>query len=453
MELFIFIFINFLLYFSCVKVINFIKKDISFADNLISAFLFHLFSLFFIFSIFGYLHLIDFKFLLLFYFMFIVIYSLIGGNVKKGYREIFLRFVEKFKEFIKILKENPYLNLIFILFLIQLIFILRFIFLYPPQGWDSYAYHLPVASRIVIEKGMPSFDNFLKAHTFFMFPKNIEYIFSLYYIFIGSDKGMMIIHIPFLIFGIIACYSILRKLGASKERSLFVFCLLFTPIIPQQLGVAYVDIEVNMMFIIFMNFALIENPYFTLFSLIALSIGAGIKLSIFPFFIIYLFVSIIKFIRRRKIIFLILSFIIIYITSTHYYLFNYIKTGNPFYPLKINIFGFEIFEGKINPFTIDPRFWIFNPFFIIKKWLEFPYGNVSIYKHDNLSAGFGHLFISFSFLSLFLNLISLKKNKNWKKFYFFFNILFNNALQMVFKIYHIYSIFIFHMFYISMGNT
>ena len=278
-------------------------------------------------------------------------------------------------------------------------------------------YHIQISSRIVIEKGMPSFEFLNNYLPHFFFPKNVEFLFSYFYIFNKSIDFAPLFHIIFVFFGVLSVYSILRKLNIKRERALFSFLLFFLPIIPHQSVTGYCDLEFNMLFIIFINFLINEDNFSKILALISISISAGTKLTPLPCLLIFFLYLIYKFWKKKYLI--IISFIILIFTSLHFYLFNFINTKNPLYPFHFKIKNITIFPGLYDPKYrfIDKPGWTFDFIFISKRLLEFYWEGhkEDIYAHDNRSAGFGHLFISTMFYLPILILIFFQiKEKNNK---------------------------------------
>ncbi|MEN3045834.1 MAG: hypothetical protein ABDH49_02430 [Candidatus Hydrothermales bacterium] len=232
------------------------------------------------------------------------------------------------------------------------------------------------------------------------FPKNGEILFSYYFIFTGTDKGILIVHFPFLIFGVLSSYSILRKLNISKEKSLYIFSILSIPIIPNITGCAHVDIETASIFLIFLNLLLLKFLFNIVFPLLSLSIGAGTKLSFLPIFGLFLLL-------------LLLVLFLSFATSFHHYIYNFCLTGNPLYPYIIKIFGLEIFKGKVEvPKCLDLPVFTYDPLIIFKCLAElWHFDSNDFYTYDNRDGGFGHFFISLGVIPFLISIFLSVKNR------------------------------------------
>ena len=355
--------------------------------------------------------MLELKTILSYIIFFIILFTVLSfKNIKSFIKEIKFYFFE----FINILKQNFYFSIIFFFIILEIFLIIRYLYLYGIDGWDTFMYHIPISSRIILEKGMPSF-NFLNSFIpHFFFPKNAEFLFSYFYIFNKSIDFAPLFHIIFIFFGVLSIYSILRKLNVKREKALFSFLLFFLPIFPHQSVTGYCDIELNMLFVIFINFLINEDKFSKILALISLSISTGVKITPLPCLFIFFLYLIYKFWKKKYLI--IISFIISTLTSLHFYIFNFINTKNPLYPFHFKIKNLTIFSGtcKTKEF-IEPPGWTFNPILISKRLIEFDSFNEFSYVHDNRSAGFGHLFISTMFYIPILILIFIQfKEKNNK---------------------------------------
>jgi len=243
---FFFLILNFFLYFSSLLLIYY-KKNLSFIDKLIGAFILYLFILISSFPILGYFHILEFKTILSYTIFFITLFTILSfKNIKPLINEIKFYFFE----LINFLKQKFYFSIIIFFIILEIFLIIRYLILNGIDGWDTFMYHIQISSRIVIEKGMPSFEFLNNYLPHFFFPKNVEFLFSYFYIFNKSIDCAPLFHIIFVFFGVLSVYSILRKLNIKRERALFSFLLFFLPILPHQSVTGYCDLEFNMLFII-----------------------------------------------------------------------------------------------------------------------------------------------------------------------------------------------------------
>ncbi|MEN3045266.1 MAG: hypothetical protein ABDH37_08675 [Candidatus Hydrothermales bacterium] len=446
-KLFEFLILNSILYFSIFKFLYFFKEKIGFIDRLILSFLIYLTFVLGMYGLFGFFNLYEWKVITISIIVLSLFFSTFKFKVKESYLSFYNEFKNSLKNLFFSLKNDPFLLIIFLLIFLEFFLLLRFIFMYPPEGWDSYIYHLPIVSRIVIEKGFPS-ENFMNLNIMHMyFPKNVEVLFAYYYIFTGTDRGMLIVHFPFLIFGALSSYSILRKLSIPKEKSLYIFSILLIPIIPNLAGCAYVDIETSFIFLIFLNLLLLKFPFNIIFPLISLSIGAGTKLSFLPIFGLFLLYGMVKLFIKREYNLLLLTLFLSFITSFHYYIYNFYLTGNPFYPYIIKIFGLEIFKGKkdVVEYYYGLPVFTYNPFIIFKCLAElWHFDSNNYYTYDNRDGGFGHFFISLGIVPFLISIfLSIKnKEKNFLKVIFGTFLFFLTSSYRWWPRFHIYLPFV-----------
>lgn len=441
-----FLILNLILYFSILKFFYFFREKIGFIDRLICSFCVYLTIVLGIYGILGAFHLYEWKVITFSTVILSLFFFIFKFKIKESFLNYYNETKNSFKNLFFSLKTDPFLLILFLIIFLESVMILRFIFLYPPQGWDSYMYHLLIVSGIAAQKGFLS-STFMDLNSWHMyFPKNGEVIFSYYFIFTDTEKGMLIMYFPFLIFGALSCYSILRKLNISKEKSLYIFSILSIPIIPNLAGSAYVDLQAGFIFLIFLNFLLLNFPYNILFSIISLSIGAGIKLTFLPVFGLFLVYGIINFISKRKYNLVFLALFLCLITSFHYYIYNFYLKWNPLYPYSIKIFGREIFKGNVEVIKYADGLPVFtyNLFTIFKCLLEFGYRGENYYTCDNRGGGFGHLFISLGLIPFLISIfLSIKnKEKNFLKIIFYTFLFFLTAPYRWWPRFHIYLPFV-----------
>ncbi len=403
----IFLFLNILLYLSIFRFLYFLKNKISTLDRTIFSFLIYLTTLLGISLILGLVHIYEIKIVALFIIFFTLFFSFFKGEIKKSFIGSYEKLKGLFGSFFFSLKNDPLLIFLFSIIFLEFIILARFTFIYPPYGWDSYTYHLPLSWRFV---------------------------------------GVLILHLPFLIFGSLSSYSILRKLNISKDKSIYIFSLLCMPIIPNLAGTLYIDIEVSSMLLIFLNLLLTDFPYNLIFPLLSLSIAAGMKWSVLPIFFIFLLYGLIKLLIKRKYILILFIFLLSSITSFPQYLYNIYLKGNPIHPFYIKIFGIKIFNG-INPPPSqlgDFPVFTYNPFIIIPQLLEFGYDYINYYIYDNHSGGFGPLFVSFGVIPFILSIFFVikKGDKHLLKIFFWCALIFLTVPYRWWTRFHIYLPFV-----------
>jgi hypothetical protein len=133
----------------------------------------------------------------------------------------------------KILKINISLKHIILLVCFILIFILLLVqgIIYPPNNWDSMAYHMP---RIINWIAHGSFENF-QTHILRQLyqPCFSEYVMMNIQLLTGSDQFNNLAQLFFHLFASFTVVGISKEIGLTKEQQFFGFILAF--IIPESL--------------------------------------------------------------------------------------------------------------------------------------------------------------------------------------------------------------------------
>ncbi|MEN3045265.1 MAG: hypothetical protein ABDH37_08670, partial [Candidatus Hydrothermales bacterium] len=346
-----------------------------------------------------YFHLYEFKFIFLGIIFFILFFSFYNLRVKESFLESCNEVKWLIKRFVFHIKNDLFFLILTLFTILSFTFLFIFTMIYHPHGTDVYTYHIPVSARIAAIKGFPPVEFLnLNPHQFY-FPKNMEILYSFYYIFVGTDKGILTLHFPFLFFGTLASFSLLRKIGVSSNKALYVISFLHMPIIPALSQTLKPDLEFSFLFLIFLSLLLMEFPYGIFFPLIVLSICCGIKYSVLVVFFIFLVYSFFTFIRNKKYIYILYFIPLFFVTSLHFYVFNFILKRNPFFPFIIEFFNIPIFKGQeeILKNYMGLPVYSFNPLLIFSHLFEFSADINYFYTYDNFSGGFGHYFVSLGF--------------------------------------------------------
>ena len=129
-----------------------------------------------------------------------------------------------------ILKEkwmNFQIGFRILLILTVLIFILLFVqgVIYPPNNWDSMAYHMPRISEWIAHGSFNNFQTHILRQLYQ--PCFSEYVMMQLQILTGSDLFNNSAQLFFHLFASITAYAICKELGFSKKQQFFAFILTF----------------------------------------------------------------------------------------------------------------------------------------------------------------------------------------------------------------------------------
>ncbi len=227
----------------------------------------------------------------------------------------------------------------------------------PPFGWDSLNYHFTFAVEwlkhgnlsvppVVFDDPGPSYYpiNGSLFYLWLMLPFKNVFL---------ADLGQL----PFFILAALSVFAIAGKAGLEKKYAFYAATLfILIPNFFKQLQVAYVDIMVAAFLLASLNYLLALNKDFSLKNTFFFSAGLGLaigtKTTALPFaFLIFAPFSILCFtkneIKKGPFLFLLSGLFILTIGGSSY-LRNFIMTGNPLYPLNLDLFNLQIFKGVID---------------------------------------------------------------------------------------------------------
>lgn len=227
----------------------------------------------------------------------------------------------------------------------------------PPFGWDSLNYHFTFPVEWLKQANLknPITINDDLAPSYYPINGSLIYlwlILPLKNVFL-ADLGQ----IPFFIISFLAVYGICRRIGVLKEYSFYAAGIFtITPNFFKQMEIAYVDVMVCAWFLAGVCFLLafycqgkIRDAV-----LFAISFGLliGTKTIALPYGAVLFIAFALAIIKRHKsfgfknTFFLIfLSFLLVIIFGGYGYIGNYLQTGNPVYPMRVDFFSREIFKG------------------------------------------------------------------------------------------------------------
>lgn len=224
----------------------------------------------------------------------------------------------------------------------------------PPFGWDSLNYHFTFPVEWL------KHSNLNNPITIFDDPSPSYYpigggLFYLWLIFPFKSVFLADIgQLAFFILSFVAAYSISRKIDLSREFS-FCAAILFC-VIPnyfKQLQIAYVDVMVAALFLACLNCLFLLNREVSFKNMSVWSLAMGLFLGTKTIALPYAALLFLPFIylavkNINKIYLFIISIFIITAMGGFPYLRNFMETGNPLYPLNLNLFGKVVLKGVID---------------------------------------------------------------------------------------------------------
>jgi hypothetical protein len=224
----------------------------------------------------------------------------------------------------------------------------------PPFGWDSLNYHFTFPVEwlkhgnldnpiTICDDPSPTYYPINGSLLFFWLMLPLRNVFL-------ADLGQ----VPFYILVFLAVFNIARKLLISRERAFYASVLfLIIPNFFKQLQIAYIDVMVAALFLACINFLFLLSREYSCANILIFSLSLGLLLGTKTVALPYAALLLIPFVYlwlkniKRTNLFL-LSLILIFIWGGFSYLRNFIDTGNPLYPLDLNLFSRSILKGVID---------------------------------------------------------------------------------------------------------
>ncbi|MBI5056471.1 MAG: hypothetical protein HZB61_07645 [Nitrospirae bacterium] len=175
--------------------------------------------------------------------------------------DIYKEMKDKKIRFVTLIKSDWILLAVFIVFSIYFCYLVFAGYLFPSYSWDALLYHLPTVGFILQSGAIEQIPYNSLIYTFInVFPKNMDLYFLWNIIFLKTDIIVDLSQLPFTVAGMLAIYSIGRKLGIEAKYSAYsCFLFFFAPVIILQSTTNYVDIAVSVFFLIAVNFILCRN--------------------------------------------------------------------------------------------------------------------------------------------------------------------------------------------------
>lgn len=277
----------------------------------------------------------------------------------------------------------------------------------PPFGWDNLNYHFTFPVEWIKQAHLqnPITINDDLGPTYYPINGSLIYlwfIFPLKNVFI-ADLGQ----IPFFIVSFFALYGICRKLNINQEYSLYAACLFtITPNYFKQMEIAYVDVMVSAWFLASCYFLLSFYYQNKLRDVAFFSLSLGMLVGTKTIAILYggllyivfftiLFRSYISLKPKKIIVYLMFSILLIIATGGFGYIRNFIQTGNPLYPMELQLAGRTIFKGVYDKTAYTSH--VDNKDYAITKMLF----------HEGIGAGF-LIFVIPGLAALIFNVVRKK---------------------------------------------
>lgn len=262
--------------------------------------------------------------------------------------------------FNEILKD-AHSSLLLISIIIFSLTIAAFLLILPPDSFDTFYYHLPMAALMMQEGNLGPFQFHYGIVN--QYPKTAEFFFLIPMLLTHSDIWTRLVQLIFLLLSIPIVYCFLRNYNLTRTKS-FIFSgisfFFITPITQAYKDWGYID---NILTTTFLLSLVLLSPKKSspraVFGRIAVSIlpailcfsmkGNGI-LHLFTFSIIAILYIIACNVWKSKLWFVILLLGVFLIPLWSYqYIQNYKIYHNPLYPIEIKIKDRVIFKGECSP--------------------------------------------------------------------------------------------------------
>jgi len=352
------------------------------------------------------------------------------------------------------IKGDLPLFFIFILFVISVCWIIFLGYLFPSYTWDALWYHLPIVGYIMQSGAIGEIPNNSFIEQFInIFPKNIELFFIWNIIFLKNDVITDLSQLLFTVAGVLAIYSIAGKMNINKRIAVYASLMFFfTPIVILQSKTNYVDVAVSTLFLMAVNFLIVDIPYRggsknrpcevsaegasfqkRNFPTLVAGLTSGILLGskgsgplfvailsavviIREFFVRYNAIGPMRWVKIAVTTFrfyFFTFFIPVLLMGGYWYIKNWIIYGNPVYPMEISFLNNTIFEGLYQgivepaPAIINKLHPLTRPLYV---WLE----KVKYYLYDSRLGGLGPAWFILFLPSIVFSLVYAFKKRHYR---------------------------------------
>jgi hypothetical protein len=224
----------------------------------------------------------------------------------------------------------------------------------PPFGWDDLNYHFTFPVEwlkhgnldnpiTIFYDPSPSYYPINGSLLFFWLILPLKNVFL-------ADLGQF----PFFILAALAAYGLARKMGLNKELSFSAAGLFFlVPNFFKQLKIAYIDVTLAALFLIALNYLFLLRKEFSLRNILTFGLGLGLLLGTKTVALPYSLLLFVPFVyyavkNMDKAYLFLVAVLVIASLGGFSYIRNFLETGNPLYPLNLNLLGVNIFKGVID---------------------------------------------------------------------------------------------------------
>jgi hypothetical protein len=295
----------------------------------------------------------------------------------------------------------------------ELVWRLAIAYVLPPYANDALWYHLTtVAEWLQAGRIAPSELSVWST----VYPHNAELLFTWPTLLLGSDTFVDAVQLPFAVVGGLGVAGIGRTIGLSPRGAAAAGCLfLLAPIVLSQTTASYNDLIFIGLFLASYHFLLRfltelrDEGRAALVYVCLAGLGGGLALGTKSLGIVYLAVASLLLIahllaaRLREslsstgVVWSLLVFVVPLLAfGSYHYIETWVRFGNPVYPVKISVFGIQLFDGRsIDSFLTPPLRpgpwwrevwgqWSRDYFFIVRPPFH-------AYSYDDRSSGLGPL--------------------------------------------------------------
>jgi hypothetical protein len=337
----------------------------------------------------------------------IIISSILFWSVYVFY-QLQLSFRRKTESRLKFIKINKFILILLSLIIIQVLINLIGT-IGPEHAFDALWYHLTLPKLYVQNHVITFFTGWLLYYS--TMPKLTEMFYTVTLLF-SNEVAAKLIHFSFGILILFVLYR-MSRIFLDKQKSLLVLAIFYSNLVVDWMSItAYIDLTRTfyelLAFFAFLLFIKNRKNRFFLISAIFSGFAISTKLISIGSLLIYLLLISIYFKNNLRKQFQLISIYILVslFIPLPWFIFSYIHTGNPIYPL-FSGYPLEInFTNIINPLAAIKSFWeIFNkssdpinPIYIIVLPLIFV-----IYKRIKPLEGMIFLYCFFSLIVWYLN--------------------------------------------------